>query len=221
MLTNKLLGRLGRKPSQTTVAIQGFGNVGTHTAKLLSESDCRVVAISDMSGTYYRADGIPVLEAIRYVNRNNRSLAGFREAECLPTNQLLSLDVTVLIPAALGGVIHKDNVDHIKAQMIIEGANDPVRPEADAILHDRGVMILPDILANAGGVSASYFEWVQNRQHYRWTLDRVRQELDALLLRAFDQVWDQAKEHRVSLRIAAFMIGIQRVYRATKLGGIA
>jgi glutamate dehydrogenase (NAD(P)+) len=220
MLTNKLMGRLNRKPSQTTVAIQGFGNVGTHTAKLLSESDYRVVAISDLSGTYYRASGINVYDAIRYTNQNNRSLAGFREADLLPADDLLSLDVAILIPAALGGVIHKDNVDRIKVQIIIEGANDPVRPEADAILHERGVVILPDILANAGGVSASYFEWVQNRQHYRWTLDRVRQELDALLLRAFDKVWDQAKEHQVSLRIAAFMVAIQRVYQATRLSGI-
>ncbi len=220
VLTMKLIGRVGRKPKETTIAIQGFGNVGTHAAKLLTESDFQVVAISDVSGAYYRKNGIPVHNAIRYSQENDFSLAGFQEADLITNEELLGLDVDVLIPAALGGVIHEANVDSIKADVIVEAANSPIRPEADAILHDRGTQIVPDVLANAGGVTASYFEWVQNRQHYRWAIDRVRQELDASMLRAFDTVWDASKEHSVSMRVAAFMIGIKRVHRATLLGGI-
>ena len=126
-----------------------------------------------------------------------------------------------MIPAAVGGVITESNVDQIKAKVIVEGANGPIYPIADGILKDRGVVILPDILANAGGVTVSYFEWVQNRQHYRWTLDRVRQELDHTLIEAFENVWQTANQEGVSLRTAAYMIGINRVLRAGELSGFA
>ncbi|MEZ6117403.1 MAG: Glu/Leu/Phe/Val dehydrogenase dimerization domain-containing protein [Pirellulaceae bacterium] len=220
ILTIKLIGRLGKKAKDCTVAIQGFGNVGSHAAKLLSEADFKVVAISDLSGAYYAPNGIPVMDAIRYAHQNQNSLKGFSECELISNQQLLELDVDVLIPAALGGVIHEGNAQAIRAKTIVEAANGPVLPEADRVLQENGITVLPDILANAGGVSASYFEWVQNRQHYRWTLDRVRQELDALMLRAFDHVWDVARERKVSLRIAAFAVGIERVRRATYLGGV-
>ncbi len=219
ILTMKLAGRLGRKHAETRVAIQGFGNVGLHTAKLLSEAEFKVVAISDVSGAYYRPDGLDIKEAIRYSLANNLQLTGYDKAERISNEQLLELNVEVLIPAAIGNVINAENAEKIRAPIIIEAANAPVRPEADRILHDRGVVILPDILANAGGVSASYFEWVQNRQHYQWSLDRVRSELDALMSRAFDDVWDTAKQHQVSLRVAAFMNAIRRVKRATELEG--
>jgi glutamate dehydrogenase (NAD(P)+) len=219
ILTMKLVGRLGRKPRDTTVAIQGFGNVGTHAAKLLLEADFRVVAISDLSGAYYRPDGIDVGEAIRHSFKNAFSLRGFTGGERMSNDELLELDVGVLIPAALGGVIHAGNCDRIRAPMIVEAANAPLDPEADRLLTERGVVILPDILANAGGVTASYFEWVQNRQHYRWSLDRVRQELDALMAHAFEDIWAEAREQQVSLRVAAFMIAIRRVWRATQLEG--
>jgi len=131
------------------------------------------------------------------------------------------MDVDLLIPAALGGVITKKNAEKIRAPVIIEAANAPVDPDADAILHRRGITVLPDILANAGGVTVSYFEWAQNRQFYRWNLDRVRQELEKTLTTAFEELWDMAKERKVSLRTAAFMLGIDRVARATKLAGIS
>ena len=216
----KTLGRMGRKPQETRVAIQGFGNVGSHAAKFLSEADCKVVAVSDISGGYFNSDGIPILEAIRYANQNNRVLEGFPSAEKISNEELLELDVELLIPAALGGVINADNAEQIKAPLIIEAANAPVRPDADDLLHDRGVMIVPDILANAGGVTVSYFEWAQNRQYYRWDLDRVRQELDRVISTAFEEVWELSQERKVSLRTAAFMLGIGRVGRATVLGGI-
>ena len=220
ILTLKTLARLGRKAQQTRVAIQGFGNVGSHAAKFLRDAECQVVAISDLSGAYYRAEGIDVLGAIRFVNANRHSLDGFREAEKITNEQLLEMDVDVLIPAALGGVINEENMDRIKAPIIIEAANEPVRPEADEALSARGTLLLPDVLANAGGVTVSYFEWVQNRQFYTWNLDRVRQELERVMTHAFNSVWDLSKEKKVSLRTAAFMVGIDRVAKAAALAGI-
>lgn len=220
ILAFKLLGRLGRKPKETRVAIQGFGNVGTHAAKFLHEAEFKVEAISDVSGAYYRPGGIDIAKALRYSMDHGRSLTGFTEAECISNDDLIGLDVEMLIPAALGGVITMANVEQVKAKIILEGANGPIHPDADRILHERGVTILPDILANAGGVTVSYFEWVQNLQFYKWGLNRVRQELDHVLTQAFDQVWQEANDWQVSLRTAAYIIAIRRVHRATVLAGI-
>jgi len=220
IVTLKALSGVGRKPMQTRVAIQGFGNVGSHTAKFLRDAECKVVAISDLSGAYYRAEGVDVLGAIRYSHQNQNSLAGYPEAELITNDQLLALDVDVLIPAALGGVINATNAESIRAPMIVEAANEPVRPEADDVLTKCGTLIVPDVLANAGGVTVSYFEWAQNRQFYHWNLDRVRQELERTMTHAFDSVWDLSREKKVSLRTAAFMLGISRVAEATALGGI-
>jgi glutamate dehydrogenase (NAD(P)+) len=216
----KLLQRLGRNPQDTRVAIQGFGNVGFHAAKMLTESDFKVVAVSDMSGGYYRPDGLDIAEVLRHALQNNGVLKGYANAERISNNDLLELDVEMLVPAAVGGVITSGNVDRIKADIIIEAANGPVTPDADDRLHERGVFILPDILANAGGVTVSYFEWVQNLQHYNWGLNRVRQELDHVMSDAFEQVWQQATEYELSLRTAAYRIAIERVYHATRLGGV-
>jgi glutamate dehydrogenase (NAD(P)+) len=220
LLTIKLLGRLGRRVEGARVAIQGFGNVGTHTAKFLHESNCKIVAISDATGGFYRADGIDVPGALHHALSHNRLLRGYQAAEAISNEQLLELDVDVLIPAAIGGVITAENATKIKAPIIVEAANSPTRPEADDILDKTERIVLPDILANAGGVTVSYFEWAQNRQFYRWNLDRVRQELDKTLSTAFEETWDLARERKVSLRTAAFMLGISRVDRATTLAGI-
>ena len=219
-LAVKTLSLLGRKPQETRVAIQGFGNVGSHAAKFLCEADCKVVAISDVSGAYFREGGIKIGDALHYADQNKHSLDGFAEADKITNDELLQLDVELLIPAALGGVIHEENAPQIRAPLIIEAANAPVQPAADNILDNKGTVILPDILANAGGVTVSYFEWVQNRQYYQWSLDRVRQELDHVLSAAFEEVWSLAQERQISLRTAAFMVGIGRVGRATVLGGI-
>ncbi len=216
----KLLKRLGRRPEACRVAIQGFGNVGSHGAKFLSEASFPIVAIGDLSGTYYDPNGLNIADMLRYSLQNQGQLKGFTGAQLLPPDDLLSLDVDMLIPAALGNVITAENVDSVKAKMIIEGANAPISPEADQKLYERNVTILPDILANAGGVTVSYFEWVQNRQHYRWSLDRVRQELEHTLTEAFENVWQEAQSHNVSLRTAAFMIAIRRVQSSTELAGI-
>jgi glutamate dehydrogenase (NAD(P)+) len=151
--------------------------------------------------------------------KNKGLLAGYQGAERIDPDQLLALDVELLIPAALGDVITAKNVDQIKANLIIEGANGPIDPEADAKLNERNILVLPDILANAGGVTVSYFEWAQNRQHYKWTLDRVRQELDRTLSEAFESVWQESVSKKVSLRTSAFMLAIQRVKRASELAG--
>ena len=221
ILAVKTVGRLGHKPQNTRVAIQGFGNVGSHAAKFLHEAQCKVVAISDISGAYYREDGIDILEAIRHVNANNRSLLGFEGTTQITNEELLELDVELLMPAALGGVITEENAMRIKAPLIVEAANAPVRPGADKMLYERGVTIVPDVLVNAGGVTVSYFEWVQNRQFYNWNLDRVRIELERVMTSAFEEVWELARDQEVSLRTAAFMLGIDRVSKAAMMCGVA
>jgi glutamate dehydrogenase (NAD(P)+) len=218
ILSFKLLKRLGLLPKNTKVIIQGFGNVGSHAAKYMCESEFPIVGISDVSGGYYNADGIDIPAALHYVIEN-KTLEGYTGAEKISNEELLVADCDLLIPAALGGVIHMDNVEDIKAKYIVEGANGPIDADADERLFERGITVLPDILANAGGVTVSYFEWVQNRQYYSWDLNRVRQQLDAILSAAFDEVWQQSQESGVSLRTAAFMLAIQRVKRSTELAG--
>jgi glutamate dehydrogenase (NAD(P)+) len=221
LLTVKLLGRLGRKVAGTRIAIQGFGNVGTHTAKFLHEAECKIVAISDASCAHYRAEGVDVPRALKYVNEHNGLLRGYADCDQITNAQLLELEVDVLIPAAIGGVITAENAPRIKAPIVIEAANSPVHPDADDILDEAGILLLPDILANAGGVTVSYFEWAQNRQYYRWDVNRVRQELEKTLTTAFEETWELSKQRNVTLRTAAFMHGIDRVARAATLGGIS
>ena len=221
ILCFKLLSRLGLRPIDTRVVIQGFGNVGRHAAKYMTESEYKIVGINDVSGGYHNPEGIDIPAAQRYVIEN-KSLDGFdkvSDVTKVANDCFLELDCDLLIPAALGGVITAENVDKIKAKVIVEGANGPIDSDADEVLYKRGVTVLPDILANAGGVTVSYFEWVQNRQYYSWSLDRVRQELGAILSAAFEEVWQASAEHKVSLRTAAFMIAIKRVKRSLDLNG--
>lgn len=219
-LTLKVLSRLGRKIPGTTIAIQGFGNVGTHTAKFLRDAECRIVAVSDAHGGFFKADGFDVSDLLRHAQANGGRLDGYRGGDALTNSELLATKCDVLIPAALGGVLTKANAAAVQAPIVVEAANAPVEPDADAVFESRGVTLLPDILVNAGGVTASYFEWVQNRQQYQWGIDRVRQELDRILGEAFEQVWQLAKSRNVSLRTAAYMVGVGRVARATVLGGM-
>jgi glutamate dehydrogenase (NAD(P)+) len=218
-LAVKLMKRLKVNPSECRVALQGFGNVGSHAAKFLFESDFPIIAIGDLSGTYYNPKGLNIAEMFSYAIKNGNQLNGYTGADKIPSEAILELDVDLLIPAALGDVITKENAPRVKAKTIIEAANGPVDPEADDILDAKKILILPDILANAGGVTVSYFEWVQNRQHYRWGLDRVRQELDRTMSDAFENVWQFSANNDVSLRTAAFMLAISRVQHATELAG--
>jgi glutamate dehydrogenase (NAD(P)+) len=220
-LALKLFSRLGRTIPGTRVAIQGFGNVGTHTAKFLQDAECRIVAVGDASAAFHRESGLDVLELLRHARTHGGRLEGFAGGDRITNAELLAADCDVLVPAALGGVLTAANAAAVRAPIIIEAANAPVEPEADAIFDARGTVVLPDILANAGGVTASWFEWVQNRQHYQWGINRVRQELDRILGEAFEQVWQLSTSRSVSLRTAAYMLGVGRVGRATVLGGIA
>ena len=220
ILAYKLLGNLNRKPQSTRVALQGFGNVGSHAAKYLYESEYKVVAVGDHTGSFYAPAGLDIPKMLKYTLANQGTLQGYADAERIGPNELLELNVDLLIPAALGGVITNQNAARIKAPLIIEAANAPIDPDADDLLYDRGTLIVPDILANAGGVTVSYFEWVQNLQFYKWGLNRVRQELEAVLTHAFEAVWQEAKLHEVSLRTAAYMIAIRKVQRATELAGM-
>ncbi len=219
LLTEALLEKNGKSMKDVAVAIQGFGNVGTFTADYIHDRGGRVVAISDVTGAKYEPGGIDIPAAIDYV-RKHRSLDGFEVTQTFTNEQLLTLDVDVLIPAALGGVVTSDNAADVKARFVIEAANGPVLPEADEILQRNGVIVLPDILANAGGVTVSYFEWVQNQQYFHWDLERTRSELKKTLTTSFEKMWSIATEKHIPLRTAAYLMGIGRVGRSTVLAGI-
>ena len=219
ILTQALLRKHRRSVEDATIAIQGFGNVGTYTADFLSRMKAKVVAISDVSGAVRNTAGLDIQAALSHV-RTNGSLTGFTGGEAISNQELLTLDVDILIPAALGGVLTVENAPEVRAKFIIEAANGPTTPEADLIFRRREIVVLPDILANAGGVTVSYFEWVQNQQYFRWDLERVREELEKTLTRSFDKVWSLAEQKHISLRTAAYLLGIGRVGRATVLGGI-
>lgn len=219
-LAVKMIGRLGRKAEQTRVALQGFGNVGSHAAKFLSEAQFKIVAVSDHTGGYFAPGGLDIPKMLKWTIDHKGVLEGFPEAKRITNAELLEADVDLLIPAALGNVITGENAARIKAPLIIEAANGPVTPEADTILNANHKIVLPDILANAGGVTVSYFEWVQNQQYYKWNLNRVRQELDHIITLAFEEVWQESIEKEVPLRTAAYMIAIRRVHAASQLAGI-
>lgn len=206
-------------PFKATCAIQGFGNVGSWAATLLEERGVSVVAISDLTGGYYNKEGIDIQKAYKYRADGNGSLEGFDGAEKMDADELLLLDVDVLVPAAIEDVITKHNADKIKAKMIVEGANGPTSAKADKILNDKGILAVPDILANAGGVTVSYFEWVQNRLGYGWTRERVSRRSDRIMKNAFDRVYKIAEEYKVSMRIAAYIVAIDKVAKTYKYRG--
>jgi glutamate dehydrogenase (NAD(P)+) len=203
----------------TRFAIQGFGNVGTWAAHFIHDAGGKVVAISDLSGAIYNKDGIDIVALMRYT-REQGAISGFPGAESISASKLLLTECDVLMPAALGNVITEENVKDIRAKIIIEGANGPTTPEADEYLIKKGIPIVPDIFANAGGVIVSYFEWVQNVQQFRWRLERVNQELKLLMLDAYTEIKTLAKSNECDLRTAAFLLGISRVARAAALRGL-
>jgi len=221
--TMELLKRLGKSPEDVTVAVQGFGNVGSVAADLIRKEGCRVVAVSDVSGGYYRKEGLDITGMIDYTAASvNHLLAGYRGngVETISNEELLTLDVDLLVPAALENQINEHNADRIRASMIVEGANGPTTPEADRILDERGVMIVPDILANSGGVVVSYFEWVQGIQSFFWSLDEINENLRAIMVNAFGTVWGLAQKENVDMRLAAMMIAVRKVADAMGQRGI-
>ena len=212
-----LLHDQGKDLRGTRVAIQGFGNVGSWAARLLAQAGARIVAISDVTGAVRNPEGLDVASLLAWVEAQ-RGVQGFPGGEAFPAQDLLVQPCDVLIPAALEGVLTAENAPHVRAKVIVEGANGPSTPEADEVFARRDVTVIPDIFANAGGVTVSYFEWVQNIQQYAWSEERVNQELEARMNRAWRDLKAQAERGRTKqLRRAAFQLAIQRVARATQL----
>jgi glutamate dehydrogenase (NAD(P)+) len=217
IITEAALTRLGKSVKGATVAIQGFGNVGSWTAHFLAAAGAKVVAVSDVRGGIFSGDALDVPGLMRAADEGGiHSLSG---VERITNEELLALEVDVLVPAALENAIHGGNAREVRARLIVEGANAPVGATADAALEERGIPIVPDILANAGGVTVSYFEWVQNTQRMRWTAERVDEMLQTTMRTAFADVVRQSDEATVPLRTAAFMLGVRRVAEATALRG--
>jgi len=213
------MGKLGINPSEATCAVQGFGNVGSISAKLIQLQGLKIVAISDISGGYYDPKGIDIEGAIAYRNLNGGTLEGFA-AERITNEEILELDVDVLVPAAMEDQITKHNAANIKARLIVEGANGPTSASADLILNEKNIMVVPDILANAGGVTVSYFEWVQNRLGYYWTEERVHRRADRTMKQAFEEVYAASQKYGTSLRIAAYIVAIDKVSKALAFRGV-
>jgi glutamate dehydrogenase (NAD(P)+) len=219
IVTKEALQHLGMPVKGTTVSVQGFGNVGSVAAQLLAREGCKIVAIGDRSVSLHNPKGIDIDDAIAYAKKN-RSLDGYDKAEVISGTDLLTLDVDVLLPAALENVITTRNASEIKARIICEGANGPTTAAADSILEENGVFVIPDILANAGGVTVSYFEWVQDRGGYFWPEDLVNERLETIMRRSFHDVLNLSKQRRVNMRTASYMVSIDRVASVHKLRGI-
>ena len=214
-----LLEKLNRRVDEQTVAIQGFGNVGYNAAEILHDDKVTVIAVSDSKGGVYNASGLDPRALMKYKEKSG-TVYGYPEGDKVTNEELLELDCTILIPAALENVITSRNADRIKAEIIAEGANGPSTPEADDILYDRGKYHLPDVLANAGGVTVSYFEWVQGLERYFWTEEEVNFKLKGIMNRAFENVWQLYQTEKVNMRMAAYMVAIRRVADAMLLRGL-
>jgi glutamate dehydrogenase (NAD(P)+) len=209
IVTKEALQHLGKPVKGTTVAVQGFGNVGSVAAQLLGREGCRIVAIGDRSVSLYNKNGIDIDDAIAYAKKH-KNLEGYNKGDLISGAELLTLDVDVLLPAALENVITTRNAADIKARIICEGANGPTTAGADKILEENGVFIIPDILANAGGVTVSYFEWVQDRGGYFWDEETVNQRLERIMVQSFEEVAAMAGRPGINMRIGAYMLGIER-----------
>jgi len=227
LCTLELVRRLGMEPHGTRVAVQGLGNAGYHVARLLQHEGFRIVALSDSQGGIYAEEGFDVDSIWKEKQASRRvravyceqSVCQLVEHRAISNEELLELDVDILVPAALEGVITPDNVSRVRARHIVEVANGPVLSEAEPLLAERGITVVPDVLANAGGVTVSYFEWVQNRSGYSWTLDEVRDRLTSVMTRAFDEVWKLAEDERRTLRGAAYVLAFRRLGEAVGAHG--
>ena len=209
---------LGMDPQGARIAIQGFGNVGSWTARIAGELGCRVVAVSDVNGGVHNDAGLDIDALVAHSDEAG-TVVGFPGADSIDNSELLELDCEVLVPAAIDRVIHEGNASRVRANLVVEAANHPVTPEADAILEDRGVIVIPDILVNAGGVIVSYFEWTQNLYQHRWTLEEVNEELNTIITKAYRIVRETALAKGISYRDAAFLVGVGRVAEVAQLRG--
>jgi glutamate dehydrogenase (NAD(P)+) len=219
IVTKDALAQLGMPVKGTSVIVQGFGNVGSVAAQLLQREGCRIIGISDRTGGIVNPKGFDVDDAIAHVAKH-KTLDGYRKGDAVTNEALLTQECDVLLPAALENVITTKNAAQIKARIICEGANGPTTAAADAILDEKGIFVIPDILANAGGVTVSYFEWVQDREGYFWTEQRVNDSLHEIMERSFRAVLDLSRQHKVNMRTAAYMLSISRVATVHRLRGI-
>ena len=217
--TTEALAHLGMPVKGASVAVQGFGNVGSVAAQQLSRAGCRIVAIGDRTGAIHNPRGIDVFEAAAWV-RTHGTLEGYVNGDVITNGELLTLEVDVLVPAALENVITTRNASKVRAKIVCEGANGPTTAAADSILEEQGIFVVPDILANAGGVTVSYFEWVQNRNGYPWTETVVNDRLGEIMIRSFRDVLGLSRRHHVSMRTAAYMLSMSRVAAVHELRGV-
>ncbi|HEX2911109.1 MAG TPA: Glu/Leu/Phe/Val dehydrogenase [Chloroflexia bacterium] len=201
------------------VVIQGFGNAGSNVARLLVEDGAKILAVSDSQGGIYNPTGLDV-RSVMVFKQEHGTVAGFPSAQQVTNSELLELDCDILIPAALENQINADNANRVKAKIIVEAANGPVTPDGDQVLHDRGIFLLPDILANAGGVTASYFEWVQDLQSFFWSAEETNKRLYQILTKAFSEVYQISQQKKVDMRTAAYILAVGRVAEATRIRGI-
>ncbi|WP_075579655.1 MULTISPECIES: Glu/Leu/Phe/Val family dehydrogenase [Acidaminococcus] len=216
----ELLKREGIKPEDATLAIQGFGNVGSWTAKCAADKGLKIVALSDISGGIYDPNGFDPYKVEEYAQNNGGVIKGYPGAKAISNEEVLEQDVTVLIPAALELQITGKNADKIKAKMIVEAANGPTDADADAILEKRGIPVVPDVLANGGGVTVSYFEWVQNLYRYFWTEEEVIDRQEQMMVKAFANVYDAAKKYNTTMRVGAYIVALNALAEPLKLRGI-
>ncbi len=214
------LKKLNLEPNQVSAAVQGFGNVGSWAAKLLFDKGLKIKAVSDISGAYWNENGINIDEALAYKNAHNGRLEGYTGATLMPDpSDLLICDVDVLVPAAVEDVITEHNAADIKAKLIVEGANGPTSASADPIINEKGILVVPDILANSGGVTVSYFEWVQNKQGFKWSLEMVTERADRIMTDAFEKVYETSQKYKIPMRIAAYVVAIDKVAQTYKFRG--
>ena len=213
------LKKMKKDPKSCTASVQGFGNVGSHAARLLAEQGIKIVAIGDHTGSFYNEKGIDIKAALDYVKSNNNTLKGFKGAVEITSAELLTAKCDVLVPAALQNVITEEIATGIQATLIVEGANGPTTPEADVILKEKNILVVPDILANSGGVTVSYFEWVQNKMGYYWSEKEVNEKHDVNMELAFEDVWNNAQEFKSTMRIGAYITALKKIEQGVKLKG--
>jgi glutamate dehydrogenase (NAD(P)+) len=216
---HSLLKKLGRKVDEQTVAVQGFGNVGYNAADIIRSDGARIIAVSDSKGGVYNPGGLDTKKLMQFKEESG-SVQGYPDGDAITNEELLELDCSILIPAAMENQITEKNADHIKAGIIAEAANGPTTPAADSILQERGKYMLPDIIANAGGVTTSYFEWVQGLERYFWSEEEVNSKLKRIMDRAFDSVWEIATQEKVTMRMACYILAVKRVSEAMLLRGL-
>ena len=227
MCIKQLEVKNGWDPKQIKVAVKGFGNGGYHVARLLHKDGYKIVAISDSQGGIYSEKGFDVESIYKGKQQTRRVTALYCEHtvceliehQAITNKQILELDVDILIPAALEGVINRNNVHLVRAKTIVEVANGPIIGDVDQVIQEKGIMVIPDVLANAGGVTVSYFEWVQNRNGYYWTLEEVHQRLNEIMNKAFNETWDIAQEENCSMRVAAYTLAMRRLGGAIEAHG--